>query len=130
MFIIAYRPGADQDPSIDHSLPLASVLSVALALLYPQALVPIGAAISLYVAIIWWQNRRMPRRLVRWALAVIIPAIPIAVYYVMTVLYNPAMAEWNQQNVTPSPVADPAHLRLRDSAAGRAAGYLPGDPPL
>ncbi len=103
LFVIAFRPGADQDPSIDASWPLASVLSVALALLYPQALVPLGAAISLYVATIWWQTRRLPGRLVRWALAVIVPAIPIAVYYALTVLYNPAMAEWNQQNVTPSP---------------------------
>ncbi len=103
LFVIAYRPGADQDPTIDLSMPLASVLSVALALLYPQALVPVGAAISLYVATIWWQTRRLPSRLVRWALAVIIPAISVAVYYMLTVIYNPAMAEWNQQNVTMSP---------------------------
>ncbi len=103
LFITAFRPGADQDPTIDSSWPMASLLSVALALLYPQALVPVGGAIMLYIATIWWQDRHLPLRLVRWALAVIVPAIPIAVYYGLTVLYNPAMAEWNQQNVTSSP---------------------------
>lgn len=49
LFISAYRPGAEHDPTIDASWPLVSVLSIALALLYPQALVPIGAALALYV---------------------------------------------------------------------------------
>ena len=51
-------------------------LSIALALLYPQALVPIGAALILYVGIVWWQDRQLPLRLLRWLLAVILPADP------------------------------------------------------
>jgi len=103
MFITAYRPGAEEDPSIDSSWPMASLLSIILALLYPQALVPIGAALILYVGIVWLQDRRMPLRLLRWLLAVVVPAIPIAAYYEITVTYNPAMALWNRQNVTTAP---------------------------
>ena len=103
LFISAYRPGAEQDPSIDASWPMASLLSVILALLYPQALVPIGGALILYVGIVWVQDRRLPLRLVRWLLAVVVPAVPVAVYYVITVAYNPAMALWNTQNMTSAP---------------------------
>ncbi len=103
LLIMAYRPGADQDPTIDSMWPLASLLSVVLALLYPQSLVPIGAALILYVAIVWWQDRRITARLLRWLLAVVLPAIPIAAYYMITIMYNPAMAEWNRQNVTTAP---------------------------
>lgn len=103
LFITAYRPGAETDPTIDASWPLASALSVALSLLYPQALVPIGAALTLYVASVYWSSRALPLRLIRWLLAVILPAIPFAAYYFITVMYNPAMAIWNAQNVTTSP---------------------------
>jgi len=103
LFITAYRPGADQDPTVDASWPLASLLSVLVALLYPQALVPIGAALILYTATVWWHERRRSLRLMRWMLAVILPALPIAAYYAITIAYNPAMAIWNSQNVTVSP---------------------------
>ncbi|MEO8397033.1 MAG: hypothetical protein ABI700_28820, partial [Chloroflexota bacterium] len=103
LFITAYRPGAEEDPSIDSSWPLASLLSIILALLYPQALVPIGGALILYVGIVWLQDRKVPLRLLRWLLALVVPAIPIAAYYVITVAYNPAMALWNTQNVTSAP---------------------------
>ncbi len=103
LYITAFRPGAAQDPSVDTMLPLAALLSVVVALLYPQALVPIGGALTLYVGIVWLQDRRVPVRLLRWLLALILPAIPIAAYYVITVIYNPAMAIWNAQNVTSAP---------------------------
>lgn len=103
LFIAAYRPGAEDDPSIDASWPLVSLLSIVLALLYPQALVPIGGALILYVGSVWWKDRVMPVRLFRWLLALILPAVPIAVYYTITIMYNPAMSLWNRQNVTSSP---------------------------
>ena len=103
LFVIAYRPGAEDDPRINASLPLASILSVVLALLYPQALVPLGAALVFYIGIIWWQDKRIPMRLFRWLLAVALPALPVAAYYAITVAYNPAMKLWNEQNVTSAP---------------------------
>ncbi|MEP7290148.1 MAG: hypothetical protein ABI835_00140 [Chloroflexota bacterium] len=103
LFITAYRPGSEDDPSVNSSLPLVSLLSVALALLYPQALVPLVGALVLYVGIVWWQDKRTPIRLLRWLLALTLPVIPLAAYYAITVIYNPAMKLWNEQNVTSAP---------------------------
>jgi uncharacterized membrane protein len=103
LLITAFRPGAEQDPRIDQSLPIASVLSIMLALLFPQTLVPLGAAIVLYLVFAWIQTRTFPTRLMRWALAIGLPALPFFAYYLFLVAYNPAMAEWNRQNVTPAP---------------------------
>ncbi len=103
LFITAYRPGSEGDPSVDSAWPLASLLSIALALLYPQALVPIGGALILYVGIVGWRDQRVPLRMLRWLLALILPAVPIAGYYIITVIYNPAMALWNSQNQTFAP---------------------------
>lgn len=103
LFISAFRPGAEADPSIDASLPLVALLSIALALLYPQALMPIGGAAILFVASVWWQDKNLPGRLVRWLVALIVPAIPLAAYYFISVAYNPALKIWNDQNATTAP---------------------------
>lgn len=99
----AFRPGAELEPKSDQALPVASALSFGLALLFPQALIPLGAAILLYVAIASIQARNLSARLVRWTLAIGLPALPFFAYYLFLVAYNPAMAEWNRQNVTLAP---------------------------
>jgi hypothetical protein len=78
-------------------------LSVVLAFLYPQSLVPIVAAAGAYLASLALHYRRIDLTLLRWLLATILPAVPVAIYYGMVVVYNPAMAEWNAQNVTSAP---------------------------
>lgn len=103
LLVMAFRPGADQDPTIDRLQPAAAVLSVVLALLYPQALVPFGAAAVLYALITWRTERAIPARIVRWLLALILPALPIAAYYVLAVASNEGLAAWNRQNVTETP---------------------------
>ena len=103
LLVMAFRPGADQDPTIDRSQPVAAVLSFVLALLYPQALVPIGAASVLYALITWRTERSIPARVVRWLLALILPALPVAAYYALAIATNEGLAIWNRQNVTPSP---------------------------
>jgi len=54
----------------------------------------------------WLRQRRVNMRALRWWLVLIAPAIPLAVYYGALLTYNPALAEWNSQNVTlaPSPL--------------------------
>lgn len=103
LLITALRPGAEHDPGIKRAWPLASLLSLALALLYPQALVPLGAALALYLLAMLIQEKRIERHALHWALALVVPAVPFAAYYWLTVAYNPAMAEWNRQNVTAAP---------------------------
>ncbi|MBK8028852.1 MAG: hypothetical protein IPK17_04930 [Chloroflexi bacterium] len=102
-FIMAFRPGADQDPSLDRAVPVMAILSVALAILYPHALVPFGGALAVFALFDWRDHRRLSPRLVRYLLALGLPALPIAVYYALIVTYNPGFAEWNRQNVNPAP---------------------------
>lgn len=106
LYMLVFRPGASDDPFVQQAWPLAGVLSVVLAFLYPQSLVPIIAAIGAYMASLVLRYRRLDPALLRWILATVLPAVPIAIYYGMVVMYNPAMAEWNAQNVTsaPSPI--------------------------
>jgi hypothetical protein len=106
MMIAVFRPGETQDPNVHNGGLEVGLLSLAVSLLYPQALVPFGTALGLFVAVDWLRQRRINMRALRWGLVAVLPAVPIAVYYGALVTYNPAIAEWNRQNVTaaPSPV--------------------------
>ena len=56
ILISVFRPGAEKFRELDASALTAGGLSFALSLLYPQALVPIGAALGLYVLLLWWAD--------------------------------------------------------------------------
>jgi hypothetical protein len=56
-----------------------------------------------YTVVRWLRVRQVTLRELRWLLVVTLPAIPMAVYYAGIILYNPAIAGWNSQNVTPAP---------------------------
>jgi hypothetical protein len=101
--IVAFRPGSTDDPGAQNGGLAAGLLSFALSLLFPQALLPLGVAIGGYVAVYWFGQRRVTLRELRWLLVVVLPAVPMAAYYVAIVAYNPVIAEWNRQNVTAAP---------------------------
>ena len=103
VIIAVFRPGTDHEPTVTNGGLLAALLSLAIGLLYPQALVPLGGALFVYVAVLWYQRKRIPRREILWFLTIVLPALPLAVYYGAVVMYNPAMAQWSQQNVTSAP---------------------------
>ena len=99
----AFRPGTDAEPTIGNGGLTAVLLSLFLALLYPQAIVPIGLALVAYIALLWLASRQFPHREIRWLLTIALPALPFAVYYGAVIVYNPAMAVWGQQNITEAP---------------------------
>lgn len=103
LFITVFRPGADEDTTVLYGWPVAVLLTVLLAMLYPQALVPISGAVVVSAGVMAWREKRVPAYILRWVLAVIVPAVPFALYYAAVVTYNPAFAEWNRQNVTKAP---------------------------
>lgn len=109
-FVLAFRPGADQDPALDRAVPLIALLSLALAILYPHALIPFGVAAALFGLFDWRDQGKLSPRLVRFGLALVLPALPIAVYYALIITYNPGFAEWNRQNINPAPA--PAALLI------------------
>lgn len=103
IIVEVFRPGASEEPHANNGGVTSVILSLALALLYPQALVPLGGALALYVAWRWWRKKRIVRRELLWLLVLLLPVVPLAVYYAAVVIYNPAMAEWSRQNVTTAP---------------------------
>lgn len=103
IIIEVFRPGASEEPRANNGGVMAVVLSLALSLLYPQGLVPLGGALVIYASWRWWHKKRIARREFFWLLTILLPAVPFAVYYAAVVLYNPAMAEWSRQNVTAAP---------------------------
>jgi hypothetical protein len=103
VLITAFRPGFREDPNVSNGGLVAGAFSFFLALLYPQALLPLGGALVAYALVISVQERRIAIRETRWMLVVGLPALPLAVYYAAVVAYNPVAAAWNQQNITPAP---------------------------
>lgn len=103
VIISVFRPGSNEEPNLNNGGVTAALSSLALSFLYPQALVPFGGALLLYVTVRWLSERRITLREIRWLLVVGLPALPMAIYYSGILMYNPAMAEWNSQNVTSAP---------------------------
>ncbi len=101
--IVAFRPGATEDPAVNNGGLLVAILSFLLALLYPQSLLPIGGAIAIFVAVYWLRRRAITTRELRWVLVIVLPAVPMAAYYYAVVTYNSALSEWTRQNVTAAP---------------------------
>ncbi len=103
IMIEVFRPGLVEEPRLNNGGTFAVLTSLALSLLYPQALVPFGGALVLFAGWRWLRKRKIDLRELSWVLAVLVPAVPIAAYYGAIILYNPAMAEWGRQNVTQAP---------------------------
>lgn len=103
VFIVVFRPGSTDEPSLNNGGLLVGIASFGLSLLYPQALVPFGLASVGLVGLRVIRQRRISVRDIRWLSVIVLPALPMAAYYFAIVNYNPAAAEWNRQNITPSP---------------------------
>ncbi|KXK24088.1 MAG: hypothetical protein UZ15_CFX003000436 [Chloroflexi bacterium OLB15] len=103
VLILALRPGNNQAQAPHYGWAAALCLSVIIGFLYPQAMMPVGAALILFTGIVFLRQRKLPAYLVRYGAALILPLIPMAVYLVLVVSTNPAMQIWNRQNVTAAP---------------------------
>ncbi len=106
VFIIAFRPGVEDSPSVQNTGALVVLLSLALIFLYPEALLPFGTAVAASVLLHWYGSRRFTERELRWGLWLLVPTAPVAAYYLLTLRINPAVVEWVQQKatLTPNPV--------------------------
>jgi hypothetical protein len=121
ILITAFRPGDTTSPDVRNMGLVTVLMSIALAFLYPESLAPLGLAVAGCVLAVWggklrrllagktvWyealiQATRHVDREARWGLWVLIPALPIIVYYLVTLRINPAVAEWVQQKYLPPP---------------------------
>jgi len=103
MLIAAFRPGNQESPNLRNGGLGIPLLSIAIGLLYPQILLPVIGAVTLFLLIGWFSRRRFNVTELRWWLLLVLPTLPLAALYYAVVAYNPAMTEWNRQNVTISP---------------------------
>ncbi len=112
MIIIVFRPGANEEPRLDNGGLVTVLLSVALSFLYPHALVPISGALVIFSGIQMLRARKINLRDLRWLALIILPVVPMAVYYGAIVAYNPAMQVWTAQNITTAPGIVPLLIGL------------------
>jgi hypothetical protein len=108
VFIIVFRPGVTDSPSVQNTGVLVVILSLVLIFLYPETLLPFGSAVAISVLLHGYQTRQYPEREIRWGLWLLIPATPILAYYFITLRNNPVVAEWVQQKARLAP--DPLML--------------------
>jgi hypothetical protein len=102
-YLVVFRRGYTQEPSVDNGGLGIMLLSMLLALIQPTALVPIGATLALYVIVRFYLTRQFPVHELRWSAMLWLPAAPFAIYYAAVFQFNDVMAEFNRQNQTPSP---------------------------
>lgn len=102
-FLVAFRRGYSAEPGIENGGLQVMLLSMALALIQPFALVPIGSALVAYLIVRAHLTRRIPSHELRWSSMLWLPALPFAMYYAAVLRFNDVMAAYNEQNVTPSP---------------------------
>jgi len=102
-FLEAFRRGFSEWPTADNGGLQVMLLSMVLALIQPFALVPIGAALVVYLVVRAYLTRRIPSHELRWSSMLWLPALPFAVYYAAVLRFNDVMAAFNEQNLTPSP---------------------------
>ncbi|MCZ7542809.1 MAG: hypothetical protein M5R40_04395 [Anaerolineae bacterium] len=103
IYIEVFRPGKHEEPTVYNEGLFLTVASLLLAVVMPQAIIPIGVALAVYLVVRMVRERRAPLYEASWAVPLWFPAAPFAIYYLVVTQINPAFAAWNAQNVTPSP---------------------------
>jgi hypothetical protein len=104
VMITVLRPRYEQgqDPNVQNGGAVVVFAVVALMFLYPEAMLPLGGAFVLCLAVAWWQARRLNASDLRWISWLLIPALPIGTYYALTLFSNPFIAQWVRQQDTPT----------------------------
>ncbi len=103
VLIRVFRPGFDQQPDWFNGGFALLLMTVALTIVLPQAVVVPVVTLAAYLVARAIKTRRFPFHELRWSLLVWIGVVPFASYYLALIRYNWAFAIWNEQNVTLSP---------------------------
>lgn len=91
------RPGETAEPSVSNAGLMVFLVSLLLAIVYPDALLPLSVAYGISVLIQWRVRRKITAREVRWGLWILVPALPLIAYDLLTLMSNPVVAEWVMQ---------------------------------
>lgn len=91
------RPGVTEEPSAQNSGGMVFIASLVLAFVYPDALIPLGLAYALNVAVNWYSQKKITGREWYWGLWILVPALPVVTYDLIMVLNNDFVAGWISQ---------------------------------
>ncbi len=89
-----FRPGELSEPGVNNSALTAFLAGLLLSLVYPDALLPVALAFTGSMITRWIGHRKVTVREWRWGLWVLVPALPIVSYLLLTLVTNPAMQTW------------------------------------
>lgn len=104
VIVTILRPGNDSKPSAENKGGIVFFTSLLLALVYPDALIPLGIAYALNVLANWYIQRSASPREWYWGLWILVPALPVITYDLLIVSTNPFVSSWLSQrgnNVPP-----------------------------
>lgn len=95
--IAALRPGENARPSVGNGGIIVFLVSLALVLIYPDAILPLAIAFIVNVLVNWYQKRQATSREWYWGLWIIVPALPILLYDLLILNSNEQVLTWLQQ---------------------------------
>ncbi|MEO0563094.1 MAG: hypothetical protein AAF125_13380 [Chloroflexota bacterium] len=102
--IRVFRPGFEGEPAVANGGLTLFISSLILSLIAPHVLVPFVLGLGLLIVINGVNKRRLDFNHLRWVMIIVLPAIPAALYYLAELRYNPVVANWSAQNLTPTPL--------------------------
>lgn len=103
-YITVFRPGFEMSPSLVNGGLSIALISLALVIVLPHGWLPIASALVVYVIILAVRTRRLPRLEILWVSLVILPALPVLVYYFALMTAETPLSIWIAQNqIAPLP---------------------------
>jgi hypothetical protein len=91
------RPGGATQPSPENGAAVAFMGSLLLAFIYPDALLPLGLAFIISVGVYWYSHRHISPYEWQWGLWLLVPALPVITYDILTAINNNVVAAWLRQ---------------------------------
>ena len=100
IFMALARPG--REPGWRETL-VAAGASLGLSVVQPFGVIPVYAALAVWLMLRWLRDRRIEWRRVGWTAAAGLVAVAYPLYGLLAIRADPALAAWSAQNQTPSP---------------------------
>jgi hypothetical protein len=105
IIIAALRPGVQSVPTVQNSGIVAFILGIVLTLLYPEAYILFALSLGITIAVQWYFAKKITNREILWMMWILVPALPIFIYFMLIIRSNPFVMEWIQQRAS-----DPINL--------------------
>ncbi len=98
IYVSVFRIDFKEAPTVANGGLGIVVLTLVMAFVLPQAMIPFGVTLLVYLVVRGLRDRALPVRETQWVLLFALPAALMAAYYYAVVSYNPVMdAVWNGQ---------------------------------